>query len=348
MKPTRLCASILLLLSLFGGCLEIETTTTVGTDGVMLRTVQFTADSGSITSQNLPMSFDSSWTLTTLKGERGKTVVRAERRFSSDEDLTRFAERKEGNLLRSRIRLEKGFRWFYTQYQYTETMLSFNPFTLVPIGDYLSPRELDLYLRHEIEKQPFGEPADSVALAGAGGRFEEWKAKSMFESYYREFLKGALRSPRPALDSARVASMKAELFKASRRHLEAGSLEEAEREFEHLLGRDPVREAVAANDSGFAAFRQAMRDQERILANSYRSAVIMPGVIAETNAPVIEGDRAVWSDYVSYCYVRELQMTAESRVMHWWAVVLTAVLLLGSTYLAIRRAARRRIPTPIA
>ena len=67
--------------------------------------------------------------------------------------------------------------------------------------------------RHEVRKEPFASKGDSLAMEDAGQRFEEWRQRSVFESYYAELAKGVQRLNDESLTLPMLAAQKERLFR---------------------------------------------------------------------------------------------------------------------------------------
>ena len=73
---------------------------------------------------------------------------------------------------------------------------------------------------------------------------------------------------------------------------------------------------------------EMLKEGERADAE-YTNAVVMPGLILDTNAGEVKGTTVTWKFSADQFCLRDYDMWVESRVMNVWAVVLTGVLVLG-------------------
>jgi len=349
MNTSRLTAGMPLLLSglvVLSGCLEVDTTTEVRRDGSLVRTVTVKGDSSSILAGGHGLPLDSSWEMTVEKVGEKKHLLTASRVFEDVASMNDALRGKGDLTLRSRVALEEEFLWFFTAYRYQEVYETFNPYVRIPITDYVSPKELDLWLRHEIYEEPYRFKGDSLSVDDASDRYEQWYARSFFESYYALFLKGVELLGDPALTREDVESKKEELFQAvsesspePKRALIVGEL------FQNVLRTERVQAAIEANARGFEELERKEAFESRVFSNDYEAHVAMPGLITDTNAPTVEGNRASWSKFMTSCYFGEYEIWVESRVVNWWAIILTgALMLIGVTLYAFgilkRRAAQ--------
>jgi hypothetical protein len=77
---------------------------------------------------------------------------------------------------------------------------------------------------------------------------------------------------------------------------------------------------------------------------NYASVVEMPGIITDTNAPTVEGNKVTWRGFKSY--EGDFEMWVESRVVNWWSLVVTGlIMVLGIAGYSISLV-RRRATTP--
>jgi hypothetical protein len=331
-------------LMLLSGCLEVETTTEVRRDGSVARTVTIKGDSSSILAGDHGLPLDSTWAMTVEEVGDKKHLLTATRLFPDIRSMNDALGRKDDLTLRSRVDLEEQFLWFFTAYRYREVYETFNPYVRIPITDYVSPTELDLWLRHEIYEEPYRFKGDSLSVDDASDRYDEWNARSFFESYYGIFLKGVELLDDPSLTREEVESRKEDLFQAvyekspePKRALIVGEV------FQSVLRTEKVQAAVEANAKEFEELEQKEEFESRILRNDYKAHVVMPGLITDTNAPTVEGNKATWNKFMTSCYFGEYELWVESRVVNWWAIILTGAFVLIGVVLYAFGILRRRV-----
>jgi len=312
---------------LLQGCFEIETTTTVHRDGTLARSIVVSGDSAGVYGHQLPFAIDSTWSFVRERTDTNKHILTMLKVFPDAEAMSRAFARVDGKTLGIQVALEKRFRWFTTVYSYRERYLKFNPFNSIPITDYISPSEIDLFFRHEVQKEPYGAKGDSLALRDAGRRYEEWDLRNIFESYYAEVLEGVRRLNDPVLTPDLVGQSKERLYQAAARCIRSRSsaYDTLGTIFEAVLHSVKVCEAMNANAEGFQSFQEKLRFVDRVMAAPYAAHVVVPGVITDTNGPAVEGNKVTWRDFVPYCYVRDYELRVESRVTNWWAVIVSGL-----------------------
>ncbi len=324
------------------GCLDIGITTHVNTDGSILRTVVIKGDSSEIYGGKIPLSLDSTWKRTIEKKDRKNVTLTATRLFEGTEEMNSSLKGTEGKTLGARVELQRRFQWFFTTFRYSETWPNFNPFRAIPITDYISPAELDYWIRHEMNKEPYSSKGDSLAMEDAGKRFEKWDDENMFADYFDAFLEGVRKLNDPSLTPAYVTGLKDKLFEQSEKYFRTKNMDTLTVIFGRVLKSRNVKKAIALNMEAFQRLNEKRAFLEEITANTYLNNVVMPGLITGTNAPTLEGNKASWKDYVKFAYFEDVDMWVESRVINWWAIILTGVVIVALVVLFLAAILRRR------
>lgn len=327
------------------GCLEIETTTKINSDGSIIRTVVMTGDSSSIYQRDFAVTVDSTWDTQIQQIERNKFVRTATKAFRDVGEMNKSLVGRKGRTLNIRADLERHFRWFFTTIRYRETWLNYNPFDAVPITDYISPTELEYFIRHEVKKEPYATRGDSLALKDAEQRFVRWNNRNIFEVYFATFVEGVKKLNDRSLTVRYVAGLKEKLFEGSEKYFDSNNIDTVRIIFEHILKTPGVQKAMAANSEGFHLFKEKLNFLHGIVGpNTYRTNVVMPGLIVNTNSSSIEGTKASWSDFIGFCYFTDFEMWVESKVTNWWAITLTGLFVTAIAVGFVLAAIRRRKP----
>jgi hypothetical protein len=328
--------SVIIAIALwFAGCLEYHTTTTVREDGSILRTVVIRGDSTSTHRWDFVVPVDSSWSWERAKtGDREWTLT-FRREFPSAEAFNVYQSALAGSILRSEISIERSFRWFTTVYRYREHLPSVNAFRYIPLSDYISPSDLEAFLRHEVQKEPFASPAESVAVENASDQFEAWARRNEFEALFGALKVGADRLAETSFSPESLYVRKRQLAEAYEALKDTGEVFDAKglvrRRDEWLKRwREPVvRRAAAAAQDSLEGIEAKMRTMHRLMEFPHKTSVVMPGLMTTSNARSIDGASAKWEDYLIVLYFQDFTFEAESAVTHWWAVAVTGLLAFG-------------------
>ena len=332
---------------LFTGCLEYHTRTTVRTDGSLLRAVTMRGDSSHIHAWQYVVPVDSTW-----RWERAKTGDRewhlnAQREFASADAFNGYQDSLLGRILRSTVSVDRSFRWFTTRIVFREHFDPIYPFRSVPLTDYLSPREIEAFLQHEVHKKEFATPGDSLSLEDAEVRFDDWARRNEFEENFRALRTGVERLAERGFSPESLDRRKEWLstkFETVRDTGDSFDPEDMERRREYWFKslKDPVlRQAAEANRSGFDDIVRQAEQAFHLMEYPHKSTVVMPGALVETNARTVDGPEATWENYLVVLYFQDFEMVAEAEVTNWWAVVFTGVALAGGLLIILRWKSRR-------
>ncbi len=332
---------LILFTLVLAGCLEIDTSTTVNRDGSLHRSVTVQGDSLSIYAREYTVPIDSTWTEEVRKIDGRKFEMTASRDFSDIEEFNREIAGVQGKTLRSVATIEERFRWFTSIITYRERVLRLNPVDEIPITDYLSQSEIDMAIEHEILKQPFATAGDSLSLDDASRRFDEWIKRNIFAAYVKIFIEGVRKVNDDRLTVDYVRSREDSLYDVLS-GVGYQNLTMQRAAFREVLNRPPVDEAFGVQEDEFRRLGESLAFVEDISKNTYRNSVVMPGLIVNTNASSLEGNRASWNSYLPITYFQDFDMWVTTQVINWWAIGVTGVLVLGGLILLLIAPFRRK------
>jgi hypothetical protein len=338
-------AALALFLLAMSGCLEVETTTQVNPDGTLIRTEVLSGDTASVMHARFIAAVDSTWSVATEYTQKGEVSRKAVKTFGSVQDLNQALQGIPDSTLQIQGTFERKFYWFFTEFRYREKYLKYNPFDRIPLAEYISRDELDQFYHQGLEKH-FSSRGDSLASVGTGKRFDEWRARNIFAAYFEEFLKGVQALNDPQFPASVVESHKEELYQKGNRWLQAGGMDTLLGVFQQVLKTPSVRQAAQANIVGFTVFRRRLAFVEEMMSLPYRTSIVLPGLITDTNAPTIEGNRSSWKEIMAFAYIGDFDIWATSRIVNWWAVAIGGALVLASVVLFVVSTIRRRANTP--
>ena len=129
---------------------HIDMNTIIHADGTCRREICFKADSAALAngsdnvhSNVLDILNDNGWTYEVQDTFR----VKAYRDFSSPDEMAEAMPLQvAGQQVKSKAKLEKQFRWFYTDYIYTETFESIASTFVIPLTNYMEKDMADFWL----------------------------------------------------------------------------------------------------------------------------------------------------------------------------------------------------------
>jgi hypothetical protein len=348
MKGTLLHASVLAILATaLSGCLEIETTTRIHPDGRLTRTVAVSGDSSDFSNFRMGLfGLDSGWTVvsdsTLRERERKLTLQR-------DFDDAAAASRTLAGIPLQRqgitLRLEKKFRWFTSLYRYEETWQRGYQFTRVPMSAYLSPDEIQMALAGDLEGPDSllteGEKRHRADLEKRG---DEWFNRNSFEEIFQAVLEGARSVNDPRLTPDTLLAAKDRLYAACAGHFKppltsSGQLVGA---FATVLTTPALPRAIEEARPSLERHDRAVKFMEELQAPGYAVGVVMPGIITGTNGSSVEGNMVKWKDVKNHAFYEDYTLWAESSMVNWWAVVMTAIILAAIGALLVAGLVKKR------
>jgi hypothetical protein len=311
------------------GCLEIEISTHVNRDGTLLRKEVVSGDSAEVMLNGFISPVDSTWKVT-LESRNERSFDRtATKLFSGPEELTAATRDTAWLTLPIRARLERHFLWFYTELTYRERYLKWNPFDIIPLAEYVP--DSDLARSMELAgsgRKPTRE--DSLAQERVGKKWTEWMYRDMFEAFYAEFIKGVKLLNDPSLTPASVAAHKEEIFKKCEKWwASAGSADTIGTIIQSILKNPKTALAMKANSQGFAQHYAKLSLVSKVTGKLKQVSIEMPGTYIDSNAPKVDQNRGIWKGVSDMSYAADYELWMTSRIVNWWVVLLTAVVIIG-------------------
>lgn len=309
----RLRMSFLLLL-LTTSCNDYTVRTVINPDGSFQRTVNCVGDSLGLYELRLPYNFSDGWEVNIKRNpdssaSQYKYFGTAQKTYADIEQFRKEMEQKrDSTTVNVSCTIEKRFRWFYTYYDYRETVHSYGLFKYLPVDSFFTPVE-----RRALLAEP-----DSILKE----RYELFFIRNILEEFVQSLLPRIRELNDPALSPSMVLEKKEQLLERIIKW--EGDLDPVrvmrllEEVFETRAVRKLEREVARLYDGIEAKIK---RESEMEL--SYKNEVTMPGMLIESNSDKVEGNKVSW-DCKSDRYL-DYAMYAESRMVNLWAIIITAV-----------------------
>jgi hypothetical protein len=313
----------------------------------LTRTLIFTADSATIAGRAFPLPLDSTWTVIVSRKDSATHELRAEQTFANVAAMNAVLVGTPAKTLTVTASFEERFRWFTTTYVYAEIWKCYRHPDAIPMGDFLSASDLDMLYTKAILKSDTTLPEDSIQVEAIGKRFHDWRRRNLFEAYFTELKRGAAFLRSSKMTEADLTRLRPKLFDA---FIENARLEETEGTsgkrlseqdvIRQVLGRRIADQIFQANAGGFDSLNARIEYEGVGGGKVQQVSVTMPGDLVSTNAERVEGSTGTWKDALSMQYLRDVELRSESRVVNWWAVLLTVALV--AAFLVAGIARRRR------
>lgn len=356
MKTNHSIATLLLLLSL--GMTSCSTyyrmTSRIDTNGSMHREVYARGDSafiaGNKTHNPFLFQLDTDWQIvnldSTLKfnfwGEEEKLNVKACRNIPLiNGEYFSISNGKEqmSSLAIPTEQLKKRFKWFYTYYIYTATYKELSDKGPVPLDKYLNKEEQIIWFR-----------GDNAAFSGMNGieqndkldkleaKFGEWYNRSQYEVIW-EVIRQFTSQKGDTVYVNRLNELKETVYT------------------NHLSGKDGCGDAgiddvCALFDKvgqtnyylelykAHAKAMDNMCEQKIKIAEVFYHAIqfelTMPGTLLSSNASLSTNNIMVWKIDGLRLLTGNYVLTAESRVINYWAFGLTLLIILATLGIFIK------------
>ena len=337
MKPKRNHVFIILMIAMLmtlTGCREITTTTRIFSDGSCERTVFIEGDSSDVFSGSYPLPLDSSWTFDIKKdtSEKVKYFYSAKKSFKRVSDLNNeylYDSVSTFSKLDRSIKLKKHFRWFFTILTYREIYRDANPFKQIPVSDYLTADEINVLFIDEEDSSELAVNKKEVEK-----KFEIWFGISVFEEFYQAFLQGAVQLGDPNLTQEIIISKKDILTKTVL--VDTISFFDIDEEklidslitiCEYTFQTPGVWKLLEEGNYTFRELKNKLSTIENVWSEGYTNEVLMPGLLIDTNAETVEGNKVVWDVEIDKYFLKDFEMWVESRIVNRWAVPVTAVIV---------------------
>ena len=321
-----LLTSLVGLAVVIAGCLDQETTTVVHSDGTCQRKIVVAS-----TDSPFPLHFDASWdTSRTVAGTESDSVkLLLQKTFPSFASLEQeYAQSGDSAHFGVRVSVEKSFRWFYNYYDYKETYTRFTRDTLVSPESMLTADEMTRFT--------YGDTSHALS-----DKVEDWHNRNLYEILFRHVKEAAERTSdvvaKTALD-AHKGEFYAALFKNMSTvpqivqkdgTINAAGLDSlvslARRTFQVPITRE-LRTAFGEGVQG--AFHHTFSPDSKT-GWSFINIVTLPGMIIQTTAPDSKGGTVTWKLDIDRLSFINFVMTAESREVNVWAMVVTGLALLA-------------------
>ncbi len=321
-----------LLLTLFAaGCNDYTVKTTIHRDGSFERTIICDGDSLGLYKLHLPYVFSDGWNVEIRPKEQAERsfVTTAKKTYANNGELmAEFARGKDSSKLQISSHIEKRFRWFFTYYDYKETLPPYATFRHFSLDSFFTPTEIGL----------MKDGKDSLIKK----RVDEFWLRNIVEELLQRIVVKAEELNDLELTRSLILQKKEALTRELLKS-EDPKTDPVAKTFETILQTKSTRKLRGSIDSVLKDLTAAVKlEEERDV--SYKNEVTMPGILLSSNSEKVEGNSVTWQ-CSSKRYI-DVTMTSESRAVNLWAIILTSivcVLLLVGLLLPMIRGRRELV-----
>lgn len=238
-------------------------------------------------------------------------------------------------------RVEKKFRWFYTIYEYTAVFDYADRPDIVSPDKYMTREEQLMWFRSE-GLAPCGQNGMEMRVQLDDLNDKMWKWFNEVSAVYALEVLAALDSVSGGGEYAgRLAQLRDSIVPVVLRYkpdAEIVTVEEVVPVLDRYYSTDHFSALYAANskliEEKYSAGPDGVFDKA-LIKQEFR--VSMPGQICGGNAPVVDGNTAVWRMDLYRLVNGSYTMQVVSRVPHYWAYVLTIAVIAVLAVLCLRR-----------
>jgi len=309
---------VIILLTVSGCKKEKKTTTQINSNGSCVRSI--VVNPVSDTSLSFPVPTDKSWEVK-LEGDTEKVYV-ATKKFDDVNQINN--EYRRADKVGVDIKFERKFRWFFTYFTYVETYKPCFRIQRIPIRTFLTKEE---YVKYE-------NGDTSKALKE---RMDKFLMANIFEEFYSQLI--------DSVESLHDASLPVTVFIAKKKEIDFDNMKHNTKDIviylEKILGlklRDKLERQIDGIDKSIEVKVQFMMDA----GGDYINEVAMPGIILNTNANTVEGNKVVWRFNEDKFTFINYTMIVVSRIANPWATYATGGALIVIVALLMLPRMRRR------
>ncbi len=327
MKTKHLIYMVLLIGFALSSCREITIKTTINNDGSFTRLITLKGDSADVIKLDLPYPVDSSWVREFYSdtSDTTKYICTYTKTYKNDDLLN--AEIHNDTSWRSQIQrdveISKRFMFFYSFITYRQVYKAANPMAEDYHG-YLNNEDL-LWLS-EVKTQQ--SKKDSIRYDSADARLDRYWTNALLIGIMDDLEKGLNQLDEPGLKDFDLSlyrdSIAANVMKWS-----DGKFEVA---IDALVAWSGNPELARLHDIEPPVFQDLdelnIYIAKLIFAEKYTLEAEMPGLITETNATMMHGNTVSWDIAPLSFYFEDYEMTVESRVVNYWAFIVSGIVIL--------------------
>ena len=358
MKRNNLYLSLILVVFTLFSCTHrsYRMQTQVNRDGSCVRSISVeTRDSafiaGDTTANPLPIQLDTTWTVECYNGQQKVTwpvvnfalfqtdtlprlTIVASRRFPSVEAMAENFHFNHGlwSVCKPSIIFKKEFRWFYTYYIYTATYKELQDKGPVPLDNYLNKEEQMIWLQ-----------GNDDAFRGMNGiemndkldkleaKFGEWYNRSIYEINWEVIHHFAsLQGDTACLQC--LKELKNSVYKkhSSEKGDSMGDadIEEVCNMFDKACSTKYFSDLYKTNKEMMDALCEEKINIAEIFYHAIQFELTMPGRLLTSNAKVLKDDVVIWKIDGFRLLAGDYVLTAESRIINYWAFGITLFIML--------------------
>jgi hypothetical protein len=326
---------------------QVSMETTVHPDGALDKTIILEAsDSSRLTNNFLGISTLKGWRASVEKKQDVKgssnelkakknLLITFHKTFNSAEEANSELTLPSDTLFRVKSQFDKRFRWFYTYLRYSDTYQAINRLAH-PTDDYFTAEDYAFIDRLPAEGSPISK-ADSIYLSDLNKKiYDVYGSRAIYEDFYK-LLENLLTENK--VDQHWIDSLQ-----KSKEHMYAVLLKQKDMENDFML---KIADSLGIPKLSQAASEQYMKEAKAVERKvdymseagngTYSHKINMPWEVVRSNADSVAGKELFWRPSTTKFLLKGYTMYAESRKMNYWAILVSAIIVIGTGVLMVRK-----------
>jgi hypothetical protein len=255
--------------------------------------------------------------------------------FRSVEDMCKMTPLNlNGNRIKSEASLEKRFRWFYTEYTYTETFISVADSFKIPTSNYADKDVISYWFT--------GQPNLMQGLTGAEvaqridkieSQVDQWANDNLYQSAFEYMVEHYDSITNPPVSKERFVALRDSLYHYIISKYDDILNAEAEDCYKEFFHSDAYADFFNDETPLGKGLSDKLTAQFEVFGFDVPYVLTMPGTVWNPGTGLIRdgniyyqltGERLIPGDYT---------ITATSRVTHIWAYIVTVLIILLAIFL---------------
>lgn len=337
MKSKNLKLVLAFLLFVTGSCNDPKTVVTdiVNADGSVLRKLEIRNSENNLKVSNIPIPYDNTWTIRdTLEiSPKGDTtwVRRAQKLFRGAEEISKDyrADSSYNKHVRRSVEFHKKFRWFNTEYSFSEILDMKLIAHGYPVSDFLNAEELKWFYSPDNLNEEKKNGPDSLKFRAFGDtvkkKVERWQVKCVVSELIYKFVDLSSRSGKPSVsldslkkhenDFCRIINSNTEKFDSIWT--------------DSIIGRAMIGEKKALEfKTDLDSALNTVTNQFFVDFREYTLRTLMPGKLTSATGLIDSSGMVIWPVKSDYFLTKPYVMKAESKVPNRWAWIVSGIFLL--------------------
>ena len=250
--------------------------------------------------------------------------------FNSVEEMCQMTPLNlNGSRIQSKASLEKHFRWFYTEYTYTETFISVADTFKIPVSDYADKDVISYWFT--------GHPNLMQGLTGAevaqridtmGTWVDKWVNANLYQSVFEYMVDNYDSISNPPVNKERFVELRDSMYHYIISKYDNSLNYEAQDCYKEYFHSDAYADFFNDETPLGEGLSDKLSTQLNIFGFDVPYVLMMPGWVINPGTGVIRdgaihyqltGERLIPGDYI---------ISATSRVTHIWAYIATLLVIL--------------------